>query len=366
MGGGQSGLRVFAARSSIKERHPDSHRVGRRNRMSEPNPPIPTSTIEYYHALPEPAGQPPRERYWIHALLLLATGFTTLVVGARMEYNFLNNLPPFAAGDEWLPFFPIGWILAQPARLLLGIPFSATLLGILLAHEMGHYLFCRYYGVRATLPFFIPAPTMIGTLGAVIRIKAPIRSRRALFDIGIAGPIAGFVVGVVTLAVAMALSKPLVPGASESDLRLGFPAIFYLMHDLLRSLAPGHAIAGLPLIRIYLHPTAVAAWVGMFATALNLLPSGQLDGGHIVYALAPRAHRIISWLTVIALVYLGRTYVGWRVWAALIIVMNVLTYRQQQAPEYPMLPASRWILALLALIMLALTFTVSPFQIVWR
>lgn len=283
-----------------------------------------------------------------------------------MEFNFLHNLPPFAAGDEFLPFFPVGWIVAQPSRLLLGIPFSATLLLILLAHEMGHYLFCRYYGVRATLPFFIPAPTLIGTLGAVIRIKAPIRSRAALFDIGIAGPIAGFVVAVGTLAVAMSLSKPLAPGIGPSDLQLGFPAIFYVMHNVLRSVAPGNAAAVLPLSRLYLHPTAVAAWVGMFATALNLLPSSQLDGGHIVYAVAPRAHRIVSWLTVLGLVYLGRVYVGWRVWAGLIVVMNVLTYRQQQAPEYPMLPASRWVLAVLAAVMLALTFIVSPFQMTWR
>ncbi len=334
--------------------------------MSEPNSPIPSSTIEYYHALPVPEGARPRERYWLHALLLVATVFTTLVVGARMEFNFLHNLPPFAAGDEYLPFFPLGWVLARPSRLLLGIPFSATLLVILLAHEMGHYLFCRYYGVRATLPFFIPAPTLIGTLGAVIRIKAPIRSRAALFDIGIAGPIAGFVVAVITLAVAMTLSKPLVPGIGPSDLRLGFPAIFYIVHDALRSVVPGHATAGLPLTGVYLHPTAIAAWVGMFATALNLLPSSQLDGGHIVYALAPRAHRVISWLTVIALVYLGRMYVGWRVWAGLIIVMNVLTYRQEQAPDFPRLPAGRWILALLAAVMLALTFTISPFQMTWR
>ncbi|MGA1988377.1 MAG: site-2 protease family protein [Candidatus Sulfotelmatobacter sp.] len=151
-----------------------------------------------------------------------------------------------------------------------------------------------------------------------------------------------------------------------SELRLGFPVIFYLMHDMLRSVAPHHAIAVLPLTRVYLHPTAVAAWVGMFATALNLLPSSQLDGGHIVYALAPRAHRIISWMTVIVLVYLGRMYVGWRVWAGLLIVMNVMSYRQQQAPEYPMLTPSRWPLAVLAVIMLALTFTISPFQMAWR
>jgi membrane-associated protease RseP (regulator of RpoE activity) len=334
--------------------------------MSELNSPIPTSTLEYYHALPMPAGRRMREHYWLHALLLLATGFTTLVVGARMEFNFLHNLAPFAAGDEWLPFFPLGWVMAQPSRLLLGIPFSATLLFILLAHEMGHYLFCRHYGVRATLPFFIPAPTLIGTLGAVIRIKAPIRSRAALFDIGIAGPIAGFVVAVATLGVALTLSKPIAPGMGPSELRLGFPAIFYVMHDVLRSVAPHHRIAALPLARIYLHPTAVAAWVGMFATALNLLPSSQLDGGHIVYALAPRAHRVISWMTVIVLIYLGSMYVGWRVWAGLLVVMNVMTYRQRQAPEYPMLPPNRWPLAVFAMIMLALTFTVSPFHMAWR
>ena len=101
----------------------------------------------------------------------------------------------------------------------------------------------------------------------------------------------------------------------------------------------------------------------MFATALNLLPSSQLDGGHMVYAVAPRAHRAISWMTVIGLVYLGRIYVGWWVWAGLILVMNVITYRQQQAPDYPLLPSSRWALALLGIVMLALTFTVSPFQV---
>lgn len=335
--------------------------------MTEPESQIPTSTIEYYQALPVPEGAPPRPRYWLHLLLLLATGFTTLVVGARMQFNFLHNLPAFAAGDEYLPFFSVGWALSHPSRLLLGIPFSATLMTILLAHEMGHYVLCRYYGVRATLPFFIPAPTLIGTLGAVIRIRGPIRSRAALFDIGIAGPIAGFVVAVGTLGVAMTLSKPVAPGMGPSEVRLGFPAIFYLVHDALRNVAPGHAIAALPLSRIYLHPTAVAAWVGMFATALNLLPSSQLDGGHIVYALAPRAHRVISWLTVILLVYLGRRlYVGWLVWAGLIIAMNVLTYGQQQAPMFPRLPASRWLLGAVALMLLILTFTISPFQMSWR
>ena len=318
--------------------------------------------MEYYHPLPEPSGPTPSERYWLHALLLLVTVFTTLVVGARMEFNFRHDLPLLMAGNGFVPFFPVEWVLAHPARLLLGIPFSATLLVILLSHEMGHYLMCRYYGVRATLPFFIPAPTVIGTLGAVIRIKAPIRSRAALFDIGIAGPIAGFTVALAALAVALNLSKPLGLGVGPPDLQLGLPQIFFYMQRLLRGALPGHAIAALPLARVYLHPTAVAAWVGMYATALNLLPSGQLDGGHIVYALVPRAHRVISWITVLGLVYLGRFNYAWWFWGGLITVMNILTYRQEQAPEYPLLPASRWILALLAAIMLALTFTVVPFR----
>src|SRR5262249_38296743 len=149
---------------------------------------------------------------------------------------------------------------------------------------------CRYYRVHATLPFFVPAPTLIGTLGAVIRIRAPIRSRTALFDIGIAGPIAGFAVAVPAMFIALLLSKALPAGTARPDLELGFPPIFQLAHRILAALAPSSS-AALPLGEVLFHPIAVAAWVGMFATALNLLPSGQLDGGHIVYALWPRAHR---------------------------------------------------------------------------
>jgi membrane-associated protease RseP (regulator of RpoE activity) len=304
-------------------------------------------------------------------LLLAATCFTTLVVGARMQFNFSHNLAPFATGDELIPFFPVGWVLEQPARLLMGIPFSATLLLILLAHEMGHYLFCRRYGVWATLPFFLPAPTLIGTLGAVIRIKGPIRSRAALFDIGIAGPIAGFAVAVVTLFISMFFSKPL-HGVGFSQLQLGYPQIFNLIHGFFRSVAPAHAVAAVPLSRVYLHPMAIAAWVGMYATALNLLPSSQLDGGHIVFALAPRVHGLISWITVLALVGMGTVAYrldhmnySWWFWAGLIAVMNALTYRHRQAPEEPELPSNRWGLAVLAAVMLALTFTLLPFQVRW-
>jgi len=330
--------------------------------MADPNSPTTSSTIQYLYRLRMPEGPPPRQRYWLHALLLLATCFTTLVVGARMEFNFLHDLPLFTVGDDYLPFFPLKWVLHQPSRLFLGIPFSATLLTVLVAHEMGHYLYCRFYDVRATLPFFIPAPTLIGTLGAVIRIKGRIRSRAALFDIGIAGPIAGFVVACLFLAIALSLSKPLTAAVGPSDIRVGFPQIFYLVQRFLRTIVPGSPVAFLPLRRIYLHPMGIAAWVGMYATALNLLPSSQLDGGHIVYALVPRAHRAISWLTVLALAYLGRLNLVWWFWAGVITVMNLLTYRQKQAPDDPPIPANRWVWAVVAALMLALTLTLSPFQ----
>lgn len=330
--------------------------------MSELNPPLSAPTAEYlpaemyvvWHSKP---------RYWLHILLFLGSIFTTLVVGAHMQFNFQHNLPAFTVGNEFIPLFPVGWALAQPFRLLLGIPFSATLLLILLAHEMGHYVCCRYYNVDATLPFFIPAPTLIGTMGAVIRIRSAIRSRNALFDIGIAGPIAGFVVAVFTLLIALFLSKPVPPGLGASDLELGYPLIFQLIHQLTAAIAPNHATATLPLSRIYMHPMAIAAWAGMIATALNLLPSGQLDGGHIVYALWPRAHRYVSWLTVLALVLLGQQYIGWRVWAALIAAMNILSWRQRQAPDFPRIRRSRWGWALTAALMLAVTFTPVPARV---
>jgi membrane-associated protease RseP (regulator of RpoE activity) len=330
--------------------------------MSDPTTPL-SSTTEYYSPVQVFYVRPPKPRYWLHGLLLLLTVFTTLIVGSRMEFNFLHNLPAFTVGNEFLPLFPVEWVWAQPSRILLGIPFSAALLTILLAHEMGHYLYCRYYGVYATLPFFIPAPTLIGTLGAVIRIKSPIRSRVALFDIGIAGPIAGFIVAVSILMISLSLSKPMVPGIGPSDIYLGYPLIFEYMHRLLVIMAPGLGVSTVPLSRVYLHPMAVAAWVGMFATAMNLLPSGQLDGGHIVYALWPRAHRVVSWITVFVLVfYLGRQYRGWWFWAALVAAMNIITWRQHQAPDYPEIHGSRWAFGVLALILLILTLTPNPFR----
>ncbi|HEY6939061.1 MAG TPA: site-2 protease family protein [Terriglobales bacterium] len=319
--------------------------------MSEPLSPTP-STYE----LPAPVEvfvvPKPRRRYWLHALLLLATVFTTLVVGARMEYNFLHGEPLLSQENALLP---LGWVLQSPIRLLLGIPFAGTLLIILLAHEMGHYYYCMKYGVYATLPFFIPAPTLIGTMGAFILIRSPIRTRSDLFDIGIAGPIAGFVLSVVTLVFAVFLSKPMPPGMASSDILLGYPIIFYLAHHL----SPHSAI---PLERMALHPVAIAAWVGMFATALNLLPGGQLDGGHIVFSLWPRAHRWISTLSLVALILLGYfgNWWGWWVWAVLLFVSGL---RHPQVSPWPGLDRKRKLLALFALAMLILTIALAPIRV---
>jgi len=202
----------------------------------------------------------PRVRYGLPLVMLLSTFCTTVLVGSRLQFNFNHHLEAFASGNELLPLFPVQWLWQSPRQLLLGIPFSLAIMGILLAHEMGHYYFCQRYRVRATLPFFIPAPTLIGTLGAFIRIGGFIRSRKALFDIGIAGPIAGFVVAVPTMLAGLAMSYP-VASVSDPDLQFGFPLIFQIGHAFLH---PG----GPPLAHYYLHPVALAGWAGMLATAM--------------------------------------------------------------------------------------------------
>src|SRR5437870_6785693 len=279
--------------------------------MSEPIPPVTSSTTDYYRPMPVWVAHVPRQRYWLHGLLLLLTCFTTLVVGARMEFNFLHGHPALSLADESVPYFPVTWLYLYPDRIVAGLPFAITVMLFFLAHEMGHYLFCRRYGIYATLPFFIPMPTLIGTMGAVIVIRSPIRSRRALFDIGITGPIAGFLVALALLVISLGWSKPmpatLHPGMD--DIEIGYPLIFRWMHALVGAMNPASAVAGLPLNRILLHPVGIAAWVGMFATALNLLPGGQLDGGHILYSISPRAHWYVSRLAI--LILLPMAYYFW-------------------------------------------------------
>jgi len=305
---------------------------------------------------------PPRTRYWVHALLFAATIFTTLCMGARMQESFNQNLGLFS---QDLDYWPWQWALEDWHRLEMGMAYSACLLGILTAHELGHYVFCVLRRVFATLPFFIPSPSLIGTFGAFIRIKSPMRSRADLFDIGIGGPIAGFVVAVPVLIFGLLASKPLTGdaaanAASGNMLYLGYPLIFHLVHWIAHALGSHAAIAQLPLSSIYLHPAAMAAWVGCFATALNLLPGGQLDGGHIIFAVNTRWHRPVSLASVAVLLVLSwYCWAGWLLWA---LVLRFTGARHPDVPVLPPLNARRQALAVFAAIMLLLCVTPTPFK----
>jgi membrane-associated protease RseP (regulator of RpoE activity) len=309
---------------------------------------------EIYRPMEVYVARPRRRRTWVYILCFCLTLLTTLTVGAHMQLNFQGGLPAFAQPDESVSFFPILWALRHPANLLLGLPFAATLMLILFSHEMGHYLYCRYYGVEATLPCFVPFPSLIGTLGAFIRIRSPIYSRSALFDIGIAGPIAGFVVACVALVPGLLLSRPIQPGSVPPAIELGYPLIFWLANHLL------HGHAALPLAAVDLHPIAVAAWAGMFATAMNLLPGGQLDGGHIIFAINPRAHQLVSTLTIVALLPLG--YYGWTGWIIWAILLRATAMRHPVVPLYPRLTRGRQWMGFVALAMFVLTFSPAPLR----
>jgi len=290
---------------------------------------------------------PLRRRYWLHALLFLATIFSTLIVGARFQYNFTSAAPQFSTDDDFLPFL---WTLQKPSRLLLGIPFTASLLSILLAHEMGHFLYARRHHVYATLPFFLPAPTVIGTFGAFIRIRSPIPNRAALMDIGIAGPIAGFVVAIPLLVASLVLSTPL---NHDSGSPIGLPLIFQMFWKML------HPHSAITLSQMNLHPMALAVWVGMLATALNLLPAGQLDGGHIVYATLPKFHRTATRLTALALLPMGIfLWEGWLLWS---FVLFLPWMRHPPVSDLPGIGRSRKMLGMAALVMFVLSLPPVPF-----
>jgi len=290
---------------------------------------------------------PPKQRLWLHILLLLMTVFTTTLVGAHMQYNFSHNLPFFDLESD-LNIFSVGMRSTELFRA--GLPFSLTLLTILMAHEMGHYLACVYYGVDATLPFFMPAPTPItGTLGAFIRIRSPIYSKRVLFDIGIAGPLAGFVFLIPALCAGLAFSK-IIPGINrQGSLQFGIPMLEWLLN---KAIFPGVSSAD-----IYLHPMARAAWVGMLATALNLLPVGQLDGGHIVFAALGRYHKWITRVFLIALLPMGLLWSGWWFWAVVLFF-----FARKHPPVYDQteIGTTRIKLGLLALVVFVLCFSPAP------
>src|SRR6201987_3559796 len=327
--------------------------------MSDPISSIPTA--DYLPPVQVWVTRPRGQRYWLHIVLLVLTFSPTLLVGTHFQYNYQHHFAPLADDESSsIPFFPIDVIWSHPSRLLLGIPFSASLMLILLAHEMGHYLYCVRYGVYATLPYFIPFPSLFGTMGAFIRIRSPIRSRPALFDIGIAGPIAGFVVACAVLAMSLGLSRAIPTGTvpSQDVVEIHYPLIFQLAHRGLTLLGLTHGFGAVPLEKSYLHPMAFAAWIGMFATALNLLPGGQLDGGHIVFSIAPRLHKTVSRLTILILIPMAvYLWMGWLVWA---IFLEISSFRHPEVMEWPRISGGRRWLAVFALAMLLLTLPPEP------
>lgn len=262
---------------------------------------------------PVPVMRRPR-RLWIHSLLFFLTLLSTLAAGAIQQ-----GLDPFAG----------------LSNLAVGIPFSFTLMAILLTHEMGHYATSVYHGVPASLPYFIPAPSFIGTFGAFIRMDAPIMNKRALIDIGASGPLAGFVVA--TAAVWFGLQwSTIVDTADAVGIRLGSPLIFTLIEYLVLGPLPANQ-------DVLLHPVAFAGWIGMLVTMLNLIPIGQLDGGHVAFAIFGERHREISLLMVFTLILLGFWgWPGWFIWAVLPLIFG-LRHPPLQDAETPLDPARRWI-----------------------
>jgi membrane-associated protease RseP (regulator of RpoE activity) len=288
-----------------------------------------------------------RDRVWLHGLLLGLTIVTTTLAGANHYAAFQSDFVDRA--------------IRMPLSMLLvhGFWYSGTILAILGCHEMGHYLACRYYDVDASLPFFLPVPPpmLTGTLGAFIRIREPIPSKRMLFDIGIAGPIAGFLVAVPALFIGLAMSHMVRVPPDFNGLELGEPLLFKVASWLLWGPTPtGYSLN--------LHPVAFAAWFGMLATALNLFPIGQLDGGHISYAVLGRRSTYVTLLMIVVAVGLAASYSSWLVWTVLMVVMLIMF-----GPRHPRvfdeavpLDRTRLVLAFAALAMFILCFTPAPIQ----
>ncbi len=298
-----------------------------------------------------PAYRRPRQRFWPALLLFSLTVISTLIVGMEFAQSYAQNREPFSGDQGALAM--AAQAFHHPSLLATGIPFSLTLLGILLAHELGHFFTGRHYGIDVSYPYFIPAPNLFGTFGAVISIRSPIPTKRALFDVGISGPVVGFLIALPAMAWAIAVSK-VVPSAEQHAFVLfGNPL---LMRLLIAWFHP-HVRAGW----LLLHPVGRAAWVGLFATAMNLLPVWQLDGGHIVYSLASRHHRRISLAVGLGLLLLGLyAWEGWVLWGLILLVLSLRFRHPPLLDRWEPLGASRRAWALVALAIFLLCFTPWP------
>jgi len=308
------------------------------------DPPLSTTPADQFHVWePRPKFQ---DRVWLHVLLLLLTIGSTTFVGVDRYLAFLSDYSPLRQLP--MPIVPL---------FIRGFWYSATALAILGCHELGHYFACRYYDVDASLPFFLPVPTLFGTLGAFIKIKEPIPTKRMLFDIGIAGPIAGFLVAVPTLFLGIAMSHVVRVPPNFVGFEMGEPLMFKLASTLIWGTIPdGYSLN--------MHPMAFAAWFGLLVTALNLFPVGQLDGGHISYAVLGRKSTYVTVVTICAAIVLAFFSSSLVTWTILMVIMLILF-----GPRHPRvfdedlpLDRTRLILALFALVMFAVCFTPAPIE----
>ncbi len=318
-----------------------------------PDPPYPDPHQRFPPDLIEPVVitarpvPPQRERIWRHVVLFVATLATTTIVGMGNWLSFQADFSLHAPPWTW------------PSLVIRGLWYSVTILAILGAHEAGHYLACRYYGLNASLPYFIPAPPffLAGTFGAFIRLREPIRTKPQLFDMGAAGPFAGFVVALPALLIGLSLSRVVAVPADFEGYNLGEPLLFRAATWVIW----GHVADG---YSVNLHPMAFAAWFGLLVTALNLIPMGQFDGGHISYAVLGRRS---IWVTRGAITFaVGLCFysLSWVVWTALALGL-LFMFGWRHPPTYdedePLDRTRQW-LALAALVILIICFTPAPIE----
>jgi Zn-dependent protease len=295
-----------------------------------------------------------KHRTAIPLLLLAVSVVTTTANGARFMQNFLDGMPPVVQDSD---LWPWPWLMAHPEAWVLGLAFSVTMLGILLIHEYGHYFACKAHGIRASLPWVLPAPTLSGTMGAVIRIRSRMPSRNAVMDVGIYGPLAGYVASVIAVAVGFALSYHAPANPAHAIVRFGGePLTIRFLHHLLVQWDPT-----IPSFNnIAPHPVLVAGWIGLFITSLNLIPGGQFDGGHVLYAISPRMNRWATKALPLVLFVAGMVcWVGWMLWGAFMLIPAM---RHPEIRNPQPLSRGRVVLGAMGLGIFLLTFTPWPFD----
>jgi hypothetical protein len=305
------------------------------------------------------------ERWWLHVLLLLATLFSTVVAGSLLAGHAPILFRAVRVyGSWWLPLPTALDLGALPP----GLSFGLALVAILAVHEAGHYFVARYHGISVTPPFFIPFPpyvSIIGTLGAFIRLRSPVLSRLALLDVGVAGPLASFAASLPVLWWGLVQSSAL--ATSEivpSPYLVQFAGEHFWLGGSVAMSAFSRLAFGLVGDQhvLVLHPIAFAGWLGLFVTALNLLPISQLDGGHILYALMGKRQKPLAWLFFALLIPLGWLWPGWWVWAVLIFAIG--RGRIQHPPIFnaELGPTgTRLLLGTAAVLMFVICFVPVPF-----